>query len=53
MFLLQKANLKQPLRLSSNTELDQMKIRYYSPDVHVASFVLPYHMKKVGLFSMF
>lgn len=41
-----KAKLKQPLRKFSLAELDQMKMRYYSPEVHCASFVLPFHMTK-------
>ena len=46
---LQKAKLKKPFKEFSDTELEEMKLKYYSPEVHVASFVLPLHMKKVSL----
>ena len=45
--LLQKANLRQPVRQWSDADLDKMKMRYYSPEVHVAAFALPFHIKKV------
>lgn len=41
-----KAKLQQPLRMYTDEQLTAMNVRYYSPQVHVASFVLPYHMKK-------
>ena len=43
----QKANLRQPVRQWSDADLDKMKMRYYSPEVHVAAFALPFHIKKV------
>ncbi|XP_076452625.1 spermidine synthase-like [Babylonia areolata] len=40
------AKLKEPIRRYTEAELDKMNVRYYSPEVHTASFVLPFNMKK-------
>ncbi|KAK7087634.1 spermidine synthase-like [Littorina saxatilis] len=41
-----KAKLVQPLRQYSDAELIKMNMQYYSPEIHVASFVLPFFIKK-------
>ncbi|KAL8562075.1 hypothetical protein ACOMHN_031846 [Nucella lapillus] len=40
------AQLKRPVRQYAEEELEKMNIRYYSPEIHTASFVLPFHMRK-------
>ncbi|XP_071453628.1 spermidine synthase [Hetaerina americana] len=42
-----KTNFKEPLRILSNEEQEQMKLRYYSPDIHRSAFVLPRFARKV------
>jgi spermidine synthase len=42
----QETNFKEPLRIFSEDELDQMKLRYYNADVHRAAFVLPRFARK-------
>uniref|UniRef100_A0A1B6GPL0 Spermidine synthase n=1 Tax=Cuerna arida TaxID=1464854 RepID=A0A1B6GPL0_9HEMI len=37
----QETNFKEPLRIFSEEELDQMGLRYYSAEVHRAAFSLP------------
>ncbi|XP_069678479.1 spermidine synthase [Periplaneta americana] len=41
-----ETNFKEPLRIFTETELDSLKMRYYSADVHRASFALPRFAKK-------
>lgn len=40
------AKLTQPLRQYTDEELEKMNVRYYSPEVHSAAFVLPFHMRR-------
>ncbi|PVD33102.1 hypothetical protein C0Q70_08551 [Pomacea canaliculata] len=41
-----KAKLKQPLRNFTDEQLRRMNLRYYSPEMHVASFTLPLHIRE-------
>lgn len=49
----QKAKLKQPLRNFTDEQLRRMNLRYYSPEMHVASFTLPLHIREVRRFQGF
>ncbi|XP_049806575.1 spermidine synthase [Schistocerca nitens] len=40
-------NFKEPLRIFSNQELDDLGLRYYSPEAHRTAFVLPRFAQKV------
>ncbi|XP_063216671.1 uncharacterized protein LOC134527697 [Bacillus rossius redtenbacheri] len=42
-----KTNFKEPLRIFTNDELEKMNLRYYSSEIHRASFVLPRFAEKV------
>ncbi|KAJ9587324.1 hypothetical protein L9F63_019151 [Diploptera punctata] len=44
--LSQETNFKEPLRILSENELDAFNLRYYSPEVHRAAFVLPRFAQK-------
>uniref|UniRef100_A0A1B6E4G1 Spermidine synthase n=1 Tax=Clastoptera arizonana TaxID=38151 RepID=A0A1B6E4G1_9HEMI len=37
----EETNFKEPLRIFSENELEQMDLRYYSPEIHRAAFILP------------
>ncbi|XP_022185494.1 spermidine synthase [Nilaparvata lugens] len=39
-------NFKEPVRIFSETELEKMELRYYSPEIHRAAFVLPRFAEK-------
>lgn len=47
LIYLQETNFKEPLRIINPEEQEQLKLRYYSPEIHRASFVLPRFVKKV------
>lgn len=41
-----ETNFKEPRRIFDETELDNMKLRYYSPDIHKSAFTLPRFAQK-------
>ncbi|XP_076631800.1 spermidine Synthase [Colletes latitarsis] len=41
-----ETNFKEPVKVFSNNDLDQMKIKYYDDEVHRAAFVLPRFIRK-------
>lgn len=47
----QETNFREPVRLLSDDDVSEMKLRYYNSDVHRAAFVLPQFAKKVRRFS--
>lgn len=46
LFTFQDANLSEPLKTFTNSEIDDMGMRYYSTDIHRAAFVLPRFIEK-------
>ncbi|KAK2175593.1 hypothetical protein NP493_720g00014 [Ridgeia piscesae] len=42
-----EANLREPVRILTEEQIKEMKLRYYNADVHRASFVLPQFAKEV------
>ena len=47
-FLLQDNPLSVPKRPLAESEADSMQLKYYSTEMHTASFVLPSFLKKVS-----
>jgi spermidine synthase len=43
----QDTNFSEPLRVFTEKELDDLKLRYYNADIHRAAFILPQFAKKV------
>lgn len=39
----------EPMRALSKEEMENMNLRYYNPEIHKASFVLPEFAKKVNV----
>ncbi|RZF31951.1 hypothetical protein LSTR_LSTR012421 [Laodelphax striatellus] len=43
---IERTNFKEPVRIFSEMELEKMGLRYYSPEIHRAAFVLPRFAQK-------
>lgn len=43
----QKTNFKEPVKALSKEEIQTMDLKYYNPEIHRASFILPEFAKKV------
>ena len=44
----QDTNFREPVTKLSDEQVENLKLRYYNPDVHRAAFVLPQFAKKVS-----
>lgn len=46
--LTQETNFKDPVKALSKEEMENMNLKYYNPEIHKASFVLPEFARKVN-----
>lgn len=49
IILFQETNFKEPLRIFSEDELEKMKLRYYTPEIHRSAFIHPRFAEKALL----
>lgn len=47
VFSLQETNFREPVTRFTESQLSQLDLKYYNPEVHKAAFVLPQFAKKV------
>ena len=45
--LLKETNFREPARTLPQDEVESMSLRYYNPEIHKASFILPEFARKV------
>lgn len=48
-FLHQETNFKDPVKALSKEEIENMNLKYYNPEIHKASFILPEFARKVNV----
>lgn len=51
-FLIKETNFKEPVKALSKEEMENLNLKYYNPEIHKASFVLPEFARKVSLFKL-
>lgn len=47
IFYFQETNFREPLHRFSSKKLNELGLRYYTPDVHKAAFALPLYIAEV------
>uniref|UniRef100_A0A3Q1HIF8 Spermidine synthase n=1 Tax=Acanthochromis polyacanthus TaxID=80966 RepID=A0A3Q1HIF8_9TELE len=48
-----ETNFKEPVKALSKEEMENMNLKYYNPEIHKASFVLPEFARKVSCYNAF
>lgn len=43
----QETNFKEPVKALAKEDIEKMNLKYYNPEIHKASFVLPEFARKV------
>lgn len=49
----QETNFKEPVRALAKEDMEKMNLKYYNPEIHKASFVLPEFARKVCCWILF